>query len=172
MWEGVALEERYIQVPRRQAGRREAPPRQAAPSRQAPPARARRKAAGRRPARSRRSPAVSVAVGLYKVLVVLSAIIVAVYIGVQLMARAPEQVAPPDWTPSQDHQGVFSFVPCDLSCQPGGVTLVSGHMDLIGNAPLFEHWFQRFPYLLPQAGPGSRVYDECIHRFLLWDFIF
>ena len=74
--------------------------------------------------------------------------------------------------PSQDHQGVFSFVPCDLSCQPGGVTLVSGHMDLIGHAPLFEHWFQRFPYLLPQAGPGSRVYDECIHRFLLWDFIF
>ena len=118
MWEGVALEERYIQVPRRQAGRREAPPRQAAPSRQAPPARARRKAAGRRPARSRRSPAVSVAVGLYKVLVVLSAIIVAVYIGVQLMARAPEQVAPPDWTPSQGHQG--TAVPVGDSSQEEG----------------------------------------------------
>ena len=52
-----------------------------------------------RPAKARRSPVMSVAMGCYKVLVFLSAIIVAAYIGFQLMARAPEQAPPPQTVP-------------------------------------------------------------------------
>ena len=73
--------------PRRQErDRREAyrdrPPRRGQPSRKA----------GKKP---RRSLGAAVAIGLYKGLVVLSALIVAAYIGLQLASRAPEQKPPP-----------------------------------------------------------------------------
>ena len=58
------------------------PPRRATPKREAPP---------RKTAKRKRGAAVSVAMGFYKMLVVISALIVAVYIGFTLMIRAPEQ---------------------------------------------------------------------------------
>ena len=54
----------------------------------------RRRRAGAR-ATPQRSRAVSLGLGLYKVLVILSALIVAAYIGLQLMSKTPEQAAPP-----------------------------------------------------------------------------
>ena len=65
--------------------------------------RARKKAARpappRRKTKPRRSRAASIGFGFYKALVVVSALIVAAYIGLQLMSRAPEQKAPVDNTP-------------------------------------------------------------------------
>lgn len=80
------MEERYVNMSRRPQGRREAPPRQRpAGGWDDPP---RRRTASAKP---RRSPLKSAALGIYKVLVVLSAIVVAVYLGVTLMIKAPEQ---------------------------------------------------------------------------------
>lgn len=75
------MEERYMSVHRRRPEEREEPPRRRAPSRQAAPARRPRK----------RSGAASVAMGFYKGLVVISALIVAIYVGFSLMVKAPEQ---------------------------------------------------------------------------------
>lgn len=111
--EGLTLEERYINVPRRQApARREAPARKEQPRR----AQARPAPKGRQAAKNRRSPAVSVALGLYKALVVVSAIIVAAYIGLNLMAKPPAQGEVPQQNPSQgtDTSG-GGTVPGDVS---------------------------------------------------------
>lgn len=73
-----------MNIRRRWPEERAAPPRRAAPSRKA--------------ARAKRSGATSVAMGFYKGLVVVSALIVAVYIGFSLMVKAPEQkqLTPPN----------------------------------------------------------------------------
>lgn len=84
------MEERYINMSRRPAGRRDEPPRRRPAENWDEPPR-RRSAPARRPKRSGRSTAAAVGIGLYKVLVIISAIIVAVYIGFTLMVRAPEQ---------------------------------------------------------------------------------
>ena len=90
------LEERYMKVSRRPAGRRQAPPQR----RQTGPDRRRTEADDwdeppRKRGRSGRSPAAAVAVGFYKVLVLVSALIVAAYLGFSFMIKAPEQKAPP-----------------------------------------------------------------------------
>lgn len=87
------LEERYMNVSRRPSGRRQAP----APRRQAGPSRRRPDADDWEdpPRRRGRSPAASIAVGFYKVLVVVSALIVAVYLGFSFMIKAPDHKAPP-----------------------------------------------------------------------------
>ncbi len=87
-WEGTPLEERYMDVSRRPAGRRAGPSRRQDDRRPAPQ---KRRAPARKTARPRRSPAVSLLIGLYKVLVVVSALIVAVYVGLRLMVKVPEQ---------------------------------------------------------------------------------
>lgn len=77
------MEERYLNVRRRRSDYRDDPP----PSRMAPG----RKAPPRKKARQKRGAVTSVAMGFYKAIVVLSALIVAVYIGFSLMIKAPEQ---------------------------------------------------------------------------------
>ena len=80
------MEERYMNLHRgRRDGRDQPPPRRTA-ARQAP---SRRAPAPRK--HNRRGGAASVAMGFYKGLVVLSALIVAGYIGFSLMVKAPEQ---------------------------------------------------------------------------------
>ena len=80
------MEERYMNLHRgRRDGRDRPPPRRTA-ARQAP---SRRAPAPRK--HNRRGGAASVAMGFYKGLVVLSALIVAGYIGFSLMVKAPEQ---------------------------------------------------------------------------------
>ena len=80
------MEERYMNLHRvRRDGRDQPPPRRTA-ARQAP---SRRAPAPRK--QHRRGAAASVAMGFYKGLVVLSALIVAGYIGFSLMVKAPEQ---------------------------------------------------------------------------------
>ncbi len=81
--EGPLLEERYLNVRRRRSDYRDDPP----PSRMVPG----RKAPPRKKARQKRGAVTSVAMGFYKAIVVLSALIVAVYIGFSLMIKAPEQ---------------------------------------------------------------------------------
>ena len=81
--EGPPLEERYLNVRRRRSDYRDDPP----PSRMVPG----RKAPPRKKARQKRGAVTSVAMGFYKAIVVLSALIVAVYIGFSLMIKAPEQ---------------------------------------------------------------------------------
>lgn len=76
------MEERYMNMRRRQSDYRDDPP---------PRRREVRRTSGRVPPKRRRNAAASIASGLYKALVILSALIVAVYIGVALMVRAPEQ---------------------------------------------------------------------------------
>lgn len=79
------MEERYINVSRRSSGRRggagHEPPR-----REAPP---------HKRSRGGRSPAVSLLMGVYKALVVVSVLIVAGYVGFQLMIKEPEQAPVP-----------------------------------------------------------------------------
>ena len=75
------MEERYINVSRRSSGRRggaghEPPRREATPHKRS---------------RGGRSPAVSLLMGVYKALVVVSVLIVAGYVGFQLMIKEPEQ---------------------------------------------------------------------------------
>jgi len=94
--EEFALEERYISVPRQSGGKSREPLRRHEREEFGDAPRSGRSARGRsaparRPAKRRRSPAAAVAIGLYKVLVVISAIIVAAYIGFHLMAKPPEQ---------------------------------------------------------------------------------
>ena len=68
------------------------------------PARRRTKAAcpsaARQKPRPRRSRAAAIGFGFYKALVVVSALIVAAYIGLQMMSKAPEQKPPVDNTPN------------------------------------------------------------------------
>ena len=64
----------------------------------------RRRTPPRRPARQKRNAVTSVAMGFYKVLVVLSALIVAAYAGLSLMLKAPEQKQPPQ--PNQSGPGI------------------------------------------------------------------
>lgn len=81
------MEERYMNVHRRRSDYRDDPPlRRAAPRRAAP---------SRRQTKTKRGGAASVAMGFYKAIVILSALIVVVYIGVSLIVRAPEQKEPP-----------------------------------------------------------------------------
>ena len=75
-----------MNVRRRRSDYRDDPP----PSRVA----SRRKAPPRRKARQKQGAAVSVAKGFYKAIVVLSALIVAVYAGFSLVVRPPEQKQP------------------------------------------------------------------------------
>ena len=76
---GNPVEERYMNVHRRPDYRDE-PPRRPPARRAAPPRK-----------QHKRGGAASVAMGFYKGLVVISALIVAAYIGVSLMIKAPEQ---------------------------------------------------------------------------------
>ena len=85
-----------MNVRRRRSDYRDDPP----PSRVA----SRRKAPPRRKARQKQGAAVSVAKGFYKAIVVLSALIVAVYAGFTLMVRPPEQKQPPQ--PPQTQPGI------------------------------------------------------------------
>ena len=103
----MTLEEKYLSVSRE---RREPDPRPRQAQRRArehweePPGRrkkAARPAAARQKAKPRRSRAASIGLGCYKALVVVSALIVAAYIGLQLMSKAPEQKAPNN-TPDTD----------------------------------------------------------------------
>ena len=55
----------------------------------------RRRTPPRRPARQKRNAVTSVAMGFYKVLVVLPARIVAAYAGLSLMLNVPEEKQPP-----------------------------------------------------------------------------
>ncbi len=90
------MEERYVNVSRQPSGRRGAPSQR----RQAPGPRRQAGSEGwdeppRRRGRGGRSPAAAAVMGFYKVLVVISAIIVAVYLGFNAVVRAPEQKSPP-----------------------------------------------------------------------------
>ena len=81
------MEERYVNMRRRRSDYRDDPPPRRMEARRPPP---------RRQAKRKRGGAVSVASGLYKGLVVISALIVAAYIGFRLIIRTPEQKqAPP-----------------------------------------------------------------------------
>lgn len=101
----MTLEEKYMNMPKR---RQEPAARSRSAARQ-PEAdwnehSSRRAKASRRPAprqkkRPRRSRAASVGLGFYKVLVVISALIVAAYLGLQMMSKAPEQKPSVDNTP-------------------------------------------------------------------------
>lgn len=104
----MTLEEKYLNVPRE---RREPVPRprpegRRAEERRDEPPRRRKKAARPAPARQkakpRRSRAASIGLGCYKALVVVSALIVAAYIGLQLMSKAPEQKVPANNTPDDN----------------------------------------------------------------------
>lgn len=104
----MTLEEKYLNVSRE---RREPAPRPRPEGRRAQehweePPRRRKKAARPAPARQkakpRRSRAASIGLGFYKALVVVSALIVAAYIGLQLMSKAPEQKAPVNNTPDNN----------------------------------------------------------------------
>lgn len=90
------MKEQFINVRRRRADYRDDPP----PSRMAV-----KKKAPSRQALRQRGAAVSVAHGFYIALVVLSALIVAVYIGVQLKMKAPEQKT---LLPSQNGTGIYA----------------------------------------------------------------
>ena len=59
----------------------------------------RRKKAARQKVRPRRSRAAAIGAGAYKALVLVCALIVAAYIGLQMMSKAPEQKPPVDNTP-------------------------------------------------------------------------
>ncbi len=101
----MALEEKYMNMPKR----RQEPAARARSAARQPEAdwdehSSRRAKASRRPAsrqkkRPRRSRAASVGLGFYKVLVVISALIVAAYLGLQMMSKAPEQKPSVDNTP-------------------------------------------------------------------------
>lgn len=104
----MTLEEKYLNVSRE---RREPAPRPRPEGRRAqehwdePPRRrktAARPAPARQKAKPRRSRAASIGLGFYKALVVVSALIVAAYIGLQLMSKAPEQKAPVNNTPDNN----------------------------------------------------------------------
>ena len=91
------MEERYMNVRRRRSDYRDDPsPRRMATRRSAPSRQA--------PKPKRRSAAASVASGFYKALVIISALIVAVYIGFSLMIKPPEQEQPPGipWDPTSE----------------------------------------------------------------------
>lgn len=102
----MTLEEKYMNMPKR---RQEPAARSRSAARQ-PEAdwdehsSRRAKTTSRRPAprqkkRPRRSRAASVGLGFYKVLVVISALIVAAYLGLQMLSKAPEQKPSVDNTP-------------------------------------------------------------------------
>lgn len=102
----MTLEEKYMNMPKR----RQEPAARARSAARQPEAdwdehsSRRAKATSRRPAprqkkRPRRSRAASVGLGFYKVLVVISALIVAAYLGLQMMSKAPEQKPSVDNTP-------------------------------------------------------------------------
>ena len=104
----MTLEEKYLNVSRE---RREPAPRPRPEGRRTqenwdePPRRrktAARTAPARQKAKPRRSRAASIGLGFYKALVVVSAIIVAAYIGLQLMSKAPEQKTPVNHTPDNN----------------------------------------------------------------------
>ena len=104
----MTLEEKYLNMSRER--REPAPqPRRSArwseEDRDEPPRRRKktaRPAPARQKAKLRRSRAASIGFGFYKALVVVSALIVAAYIGLQLMSRAPEQKAPGNNNPDTD----------------------------------------------------------------------
>lgn len=92
IWGGTPLEERYLNTSRRSQGRR------AAPAQSQPPRRRRDDDwdddwddRPRKTAQRRRSGVVGVLKGFYIFLVVISAVIVAVYIGAKVMIKPPEQ---------------------------------------------------------------------------------
>lgn len=104
----MTLEEKYLNVSRE---RREPAPRPRPEGRRAQehwdePPRRRKKTARPAPARQkakpRRSRAASIGLGFYKALVVVSALIVAAYIGLQLMSKAPEQKVPVNKNPDNN----------------------------------------------------------------------
>lgn len=105
------MEERYMNVRRRRTDDRDVPP----PGRM----RTRQTTSPRKPVRHRRGAVASVAMSFYKVLVVISALIVAAYIGITLMIRAPEQKEPPK--PPQNGTDI-SRGPNSGTANPGGAT--------------------------------------------------
>ena len=104
----MTLEEKYLNMPRERRASAPQPRRSARWSEEdwdEPPGRRKkeaRPAPARKKAKPRRSRAASIGFGFYKALVVVSALIVAAYIGLQLMSRAPEQKAPVDNTPDNN----------------------------------------------------------------------
>lgn len=102
----MTLEEKYMNMPKRRqepAARFRSAARQPEADWDEHSSR-RAKTTSRRPAprqkkRPRRSRAASVGLGFYKVLVVISALIVAAYLGLQMMSKAPEQKPSVDNTP-------------------------------------------------------------------------
>ena len=83
----MALEEKYIKVPKHSSGRRAAEEWEETPKRKYP---------SRQAVRPRRSTGVAVAIGLYKFFVVICALIVAGYIAFRIIgSRAPEMAEPP-----------------------------------------------------------------------------
>lgn len=104
----MTLEEKYFSMSRGSSQREEAPPPRQAPSRRRvqeewdePPRRGKKptqKKPSRQAVKPRRSRAASIGLGAYKALVLVSALIVAAYIGLQVMSKAPEQKPPVDKT--------------------------------------------------------------------------
>ena len=98
--EGITLEEKYLNM---RGQRRQQPPQSRQSARRTeedwdePPRR--RKKAVRQKVRPRRSRAAAIGAGAYKALVLVCALIVAAYIGLQMMSKAPEQKPPVDNTP-------------------------------------------------------------------------
>ena len=98
--EGITLEEKYLNM---RGQRRQQPPQSRQSARRTeedwdePPRR--RKKAARQKVRPRRSRAAAIGAGAYKALVLVCALIVAAYIGLQMMSKAPEQKPPVDNTP-------------------------------------------------------------------------
>lgn len=98
--EGITLEEKYLNM---RGQRRQQPPQSRQSARRTeedwdePPRR--RKKAARQKVRPRRSRAAAIGAGAYKALVLVCTLIVAAYIGLQMMSKAPEQKPPVDNTP-------------------------------------------------------------------------
>ena len=88
--EGPALEQKYVNVSRRGGGSR---------------VEAGRARPAKRPKARRRSPVKSALLGLYKFIVAVSALIVAVFIGFRLMVSPPEQTQGPQTVPIGNQTG-------------------------------------------------------------------
>lgn len=112
--EGIPLKERYINMPRHSSGRREAPPDRRGGCRREPPRWQDDDWDDEPPRRGGGSWAVTALMGFYKVLVVLSILVVAVYIGAKVLIREPEQKpqpTPPAQAGDQSGGGTGGFQP-------------------------------------------------------------
>ncbi len=140
------MEERYLNMSRQPQGRRAAPSRSQSGARSAPPHRRDddwddRPAKRRKAAPKGRGGVVGVLKGFYIFLVVISAIVVAGYIGVSLMVKAPEQneLTPPvqqGENPGSNGTGVSTadpgVVPVKLERRKGVYTVFLAATDKAG----------------------------------------